>query len=429
MLILTLASDVAAFSSSITKVLFLPDESFAIVRSDKIEMYDFDGNMISFESQIKNLDSGWLDNGKGEYEHYMLKEIFEQKRVIKDTVNFYKNFDTDFWSHVGFDKEFIAELKHLKFFACGTSAHAAQIGKFFFELIAKVHTTVEIASEFRHLPFFVEENSLCCAISQSGETADTLEAMRMVNELNIPTLAVTNVPSSSMVREAQGFILMQAKQEVAVVSTKCFTAQLTTLFWLANRVALEKNLITSLEMESVENDLIEVADLLESVIEKYKKKIVEVYAPFYSRFERFIFLGRHISYPFAREAALKLKEISYKFVDCFPAGELKHGTIALVDKGTPIFIFSLLDPVVYQKLVIAAELVKARGGHIVSFVFEGQNELIELSDTVFVVPKINPLLAPLSMTGLMQFFCYEFAKVLGKPIDKPRNLAKSVTVE
>lgn len=423
-----IASDTAAFSDHTRRVIFLPNESFALIKKDSVELYDFAGKPLSID--VQEIDCGWANCGdKKGFEHFMLKEMYEQKRVVKETVEFCKSLSSNIWSHCGLENETILNLQRLIFFACGTSAHAAQIGSFFFEKLCLVRSTVALASEFRYQPLFVEQNSLYCALSQSGETADTLEAMRMVNELHFPTFAITNVPSSSMVREAQGFLLTQAKQEVAVASTKSFTAQVATLFWLAHRIALEKNLISEKNMKAAERDLLVAAEVFEDVMERYKFEIVQRHAPYYAQFDRFIFIGRHMSYPFAREAALKLKEIAYCFVDCYPAGELKHGPIALIDEKTPVVLFSVRDERVYAKLTAAAQEVKARSGHLIVFAFEGQKELIDLADTVFIIPKVHSLLGPLAMTGLMQLLVYHIAKVLNRPIDKPRNLAKSVTVE
>jgi glucosamine--fructose-6-phosphate aminotransferase (isomerizing) len=279
------------------------------------------------------------------------------------------------------------------------------------------------------MAFFKAEHNLFLAVSQSGETADTLESVRLINSMGAPTVAVTNVSSSSMVREAGGFLLTHAGTEVAVASTKAFTAQITALYWLAHRFALERGIINAAKMAIAEEDLLVVAEVLENGIENYKLQIVQTLAKQYAHYKRFIFLGRHITYPFAMEAALKLKEISYIFAHAYPAGELKHGPLALIDKDTPVFLFSHLDPQIYQKLLSNAQEVKARGGHLVVFAFEGQQELIKLADLVFTFPKVNALLGPVAMTGLLQFFTYQIAKVLDLPIDKPRNLAKSVTVE
>lgn len=422
-----IASDPLAFVDRTKKVVFLPDESFAIIRNDTLELYDFYG--ASLPLTIQEVDHTWSSEGKQGYDHFMLKEIYEQKRVIHDTVFFLRSLSARIWENIGIDADFIKELRSISFVGCGSSWHAGRIAQFFFEQLCMVPTTAAVASEFRYAPFFADKKSLYIAISQSGETADTLEAARLIGAAHIKTLALTNVPSSTMVREATGFLLTQAKQEVAVASTKSFTAQLTALYWLAHRIALEKGFITAAQLDLAEKDLLVVAETLENSIETYKFDIVTRLAQYYAQFSKFIFIGRGISYPFALEAALKLKEIAYIFVDCYPAGELKHGALALVEPQVPVIIFSVADPLVYQKLLANAQEVKARSGHLIVFAFEGQSELIQLADTVFIFPQVNSLLMPLAMIGLMQFFAYKIAKVLERPIDKPRNLAKSVTVE
>ena len=214
-----------------------------------------------------------------------------------------------------------------------------------------------------------------------------------------------------------------------MASTKAFSTQIASLYWLSHAIAFEKDKITFSDVVTAEEDLFVTAEILESTIENYKSEIIQTLAPQYAKYDRFIFLGRHVSYPFALEASLKLKEISYIFAQCYPSGELKHGPIALIDDKTPVVLFSVLDDVIYPKVVGNAQEVKARNGHLVVFAFEGQDDLIELADYAFIVPRVKPLLAPLAMTGLMQFFVYHITKHLGLPIDKPRNLAKSVTVE
>lgn len=421
------ASDVLAFADRTRKVLFLPDASFAIVKKDMIELYDFFGNPLPLV--VQEISTDWALQEKKGHEHFMLKEIYEQKNVIYATVNFLKSISNNLWDHIGLSSEQAKNLHSLTFIGCGTSWHAARIAQFFFESICMVPTKVVLASEFRYSTFFSDKNSLYITISQSGETADTLEALRMVSSMHLPTLALTNVPSSTMVREADGFLLTQAGQEVAVASTKAFSTQVAALFWFAHRMALEKGIITKAQMVQAEEDLLVAAEVLESCIENYKIEIMQTLAKKYAHYKKSIFLGRHISYPFAMEAALKLKEIAYVFAQCYPAGELKHGPLALVDSETPIFLFSHVDPIIYQKLVANAQEVKARKGHLIVFAFEGQTELCALADQLFIIPKVNPLLGPLAMTGLMQFFVYHIARELGCPIDKPRNLAKSVTVE
>ncbi len=440
------ASDFLAFSDITKDVIFMPDNTFALITKDTIKLFTFDGAPSSY--QVTKVDHTHKPLDKEGFEHYMLKEIYEQKRAIARTINFCKiigssvelegtlhNFSSilqqndALWRQLGLTKDRIKNLRYINLISAGTSWHASRIAQFFFETICKIPTRVYLASEFRYMSFFDEPNSIYLMVSQSGETADTLEALRLLNSFEQQTIAITNVASSTMVREAHGFMLMQAGPEISVASTKAFSTQISLLYWLAHRIGLERGEVGQEQMHHAEEALMLAAEILETSIENYKFKIVQELAPHYATFDRFIFLGRHISYPFAMEAALKLKEISYIFAQCYPAGELKHGPIALVDEKTPVVIFSVLDELIYHKLVSNANEVKARKGHLIVFAFEGQDELINLADCPFVLPRITPLLAPLAMTGLMQFFVYHITRQLGHSIDKPRNLAKSVTVE
>lgn len=421
------ASDALAFAGRTKKVMYMPDESIAIVKNDALELFDFVGNPLALPIQECRVDYG--DMEKKGHEHHMLKEIYDQKNAIYGTVAFLRSISNRIWDHIGITKEQAKSLDKIHLLGCGTSWHAARIAQFFFEQIAMTPTRVHLASEFRYMSFFPDKDSVYVFISQSGETADTLECLRLVNSMHLPTVALTNVPSSTLVREADGFLFTQAGQEIAVASTKAFSTQVAALYWLAHRFALEKGIINELQMQLAEEDLMVAAEILENSIENYRHDIIENLAPFYAQFKKAIFLGRHISYPFALEATLKLKEISYIFAQCYPAGELKHGPLALVDAQTPVFIFSHQDFLIYQKLLSNAQEVKARNGHLVVFAFDGQTELIALADQAFILPNVKPLLVPLAMTGLMQFFVYQIARELGRPIDRPRNLAKSVTVE
>ena len=442
------ASDPIVFSDKTNKVLFLPDESFAFVSKDSIELYDFNGKVLKVKPQEVNFTFN-AANKQG-FEHYMLKEIYEQKKAINHTISFYKllgnktnlsrrhyserydiksEYQDSIWDQLGLTLEQVRNLEHIHLVAAGTSWHAGRIAQFFFEDMCYIPTGVHLASEFRYKRFFPQKNSVYIVISQSGETADTLEALRLVNANDLSTIALTNVASSTIVREADGFLLMQAGPEISVASTKAFTSQVASLYWLANRIALERGLITAREMKATEEDLFIAAEVLESSIEDYKWKIINSLAPQYCKYDRFIFLGRHISHPFAMEAALKLKEIAYVFAQSYASGELKHGPLALIDSKTPIALFSVLDELIYRKLLANAQEVKARNGHLIVFAFEGQTELISLADTAFVIPRVGKYLDPLAMSGLMQFFIYYISRERGCPIDKPRNLAKSVTVE
>lgn len=422
-----IASDVLAFADKADKVLFLPESTIALVAKNGVELFDFQGNPQEYT--IQNSFARWSSQDKQGHAHYMLKEIYEQKNAVEKTVQYLESLGDTLWSQLGYSVQDIRSLERIKILGCGTSWHAGRIGQFFFEQVARIPVHVYLASEFRYMPFFPDSSCAYIALSQSGETADTLEALGIVKGAGLPTVAITNVASSSMVRYADGFLLTQAGPEIAVASTKAFSTQLAVLYWLANRIALEKGVIDKVAMDQAVVDLLATAQILQDTIALYESDIVTLHAKKYAHYSRAIFLGRHISYPFALESALKLKEIAYIFSQCYPAGELKHGPLALVDMNTPLFVFSLEDSLLYTKLLSNVQEAKARGTHIVVFAFEGQNELCALADLAFIIPRTNSLLGPLAMTGLMQFFVYSIARELQLPIDKPRNLAKSLTIE
>lgn len=421
-----IASDFLAFADKTSNVYFLPEKSIAFVKSNDLQVFDYDGNDMPLDIKKMNLQPSAYE--KLDHEHFMLKEIYEQRIAIERTVNYYNSLGDAVWPQLGVTQQEVRSMDAINLFGCGTSWHAARIGQFFFETIADMPACVHLASEFRYMKFFPQKNALYMAISQSGETADTLELIRYFKQQGARLATLTNVETSSMVRETDGHLLIKAGPEIAVASTKAFSTQLTGLYWLANRFALERGLIDERDMRQAEHDLCYAAQVLEQSIEKYELDIIAA-ASKYAQAQRIMYLGRHVCYPFALEGALKLKEISYIFAQGYPAGELKHGSIALVDEHTPIILFSHQDPVIYQKLVGNAQEVKARKGHLVVFAFEGQDELIQLADKIFIIPRVAPLLEPLAMTGIMQFFAYQIALVLGRDIDKPRNLAKAVTVE
>jgi len=421
------ASDVLAFNRFADKVIYLPNKSFALVKKDGVKIYDFNGEEIEVQAlpiEVKNTVSH--KNGQ---DHFMLKEIYEQPQAIEATVNFYRSIKKNFNKYINVTDSFIKNFKSIEIVACGTSWHAGRIGQFFFELLGKIPTGVHLASEFRYSPFVSRSDALYILISQSGETADTLAVLRRLNKNKLQTLTITNVASSTMARESCGVLQTLAGPEVAVASTKAFTTQLTALYWLAHYFAYKKDILSEYDLKQAEKDLIETGVVLQKTIDLNKEQIINSIAKKYSAFQRFFFLGRHVGYPFAMEAALKLKEISYIFAMGYPAGELKHGSIALIDEQTPTVVFSSVDPVIYQKIVSNVQEVKARNGNVIVFAFEGQDELVKLADQAFIVPRVKLLLEPLAMSGTMQFFAYQIAKELGRDIDKPRNLAKSVTVE
>jgi glucosamine--fructose-6-phosphate aminotransferase (isomerizing) len=419
-----IASDCIAFSKYTNKVIYLPEKSFALVNKDSVKIFDFAGNLLDYEIKEIDIDNSTFDLTG--YAHFMLKEIHEQPIAIKSCIDGLIN-EQALLKQILTNTDLI-KLKSIHLIGCGSSCHAARIAQFYFEHIAKIPTQVHLASEFRYMEFFPEKDSLYIALSQSGETADTLEAVRMIKRYNLNTLAITNVFSSSLARECSNYLLTRAGPEISVAATKSFSTQVSLLYYLANFIALHKGLLHRANFQESVTNLYKIANLLEKSLQENVANIKDS-ANIYSNYDKLIILGRHITYPFAMEAALKLKEISYIFTDAYAAGELKHGSIALVDKNTPVMIFSSPDTHIYQKILSNAQEVKARKGKIISFVFEGQDELMQLSDTIIKFEQCDPLLGPILMTGLMQNFFYNIALNRGCEIDKPRNLAKSVTVE
>ncbi len=425
-----IASDPLAFPSFVKQVFFMPDRSIGILRAGCLNFIDFDGKKIEYQKFLTdNFLSGDIVLKKEGFEHFMLKEIFEQKISIQRALDLYRNDEPHIVSQLGLTSNEFKNLTSLELIGCGTSWHAALIGQFFFQEIAGISCRSSLASEFRYAPFVPLSNGAYLFISQSGETADTLEALRMVKVHNLSTLALVNVAGSSAAREANGCLLTHSGSEIAVASTKAFSSQIAALYWLANYIALLKGRISQQKFIQSQADLWTATEALEKNIESYRKTIAHQLAPYYASSAHIIFLGRHMSYPLALEAALKLKEIAYIVAEAYPAGELKHGPIALIDKNTPVIIFSSLNSLIYRKLVSNAQEVKARHGHLCIFAFEGDEDLINIADTAIVIPRVPDNLDVLAFIGVVQYFVYEIARFLERPIDKPRNLAKSVTVE
>ncbi len=425
---LFVASDQLAFAGYAQEVAFMPDESFVTLsKNGDIEAFDFSGEKITLN--FNPMQVTWAESGRAGHEHFMLKEIYEQKTAIGATLQSLREIGDNIWQQLGIDQSAVEQIDGINLIGCGSSWHAAAIATYFFEEIAHIPATASLASEFRYKRFFPDKKALYIGISQSGETADTLEALRMVRDHGMHTLVISNVQSSTMVRESPGFLLTQAGYEMSVISTKAFATQLSVAYWLACRIAREKNILSSSEFVRAEENLLHVAQVLELAIDTYAREITDSLAREYATCKYMVFLGRHESYYFAQEAALKAKETAYIWAISYSAGELKHGPLALIDEATPVFVFACQDPLIYQKLLSNVQEVKSRGGHITAFVFDSQQELKDLADRIFVLPDVPCLLGPLAMTGLMQFLVYHIAKELDLPIDKPRNLAKSVTVE
>jgi len=412
-----LSSDLYAFYNYADIYGFIEDNSILIIEDkDRIsfEVIDKDSNIKQID--LKNLDNSLNISDIGQYKHFMLKEIYEQKSIISKIAD---NFELN-WIDIK-SKLNLENIENIDIIGAGTSYHAGLIGEFFFNKINSISCYSFRSCEFKSKKYI--KKSLTLALSQSGETADTLEAIRFIKDNgNNFILSLTNHKNSTLANESIATLLMQAGHEISVASTKSFTAQLAILYLLANKL-INNDISKSKQL------LKDIAYFLEFNIDVNKLKL-EALVDIYYKYDRVIFLARDIMYPLALEAALKIKEIAYIWADCYPAGELKHGPLALIENGIIIFVISHYDNLVYKKLLSNVQEAKARGAIIISFLFKGQNELIELSDNYIEVESVDDiLLSPISMIGIIQYFIYKVAEKLERPIDKPRNLAKSVTVE
>ena len=416
------ASDVPAFLQYTNRVAFLDDFELAVVRQDSVTFFDFEGT----EKRKKTITIPWSlsQAEKAGYKHFMLKEINEQPRAISDTIS----------GNMRLAKEGVeginpTQVGRIQIVACGTSYHAGLIGKFYFENFAGVPTEVDYASEYRYRSPVLTEDTLVISITQSGETADTLAAMRLAKKKGAKVLTVCNVIGSTATREADTVIYTFAGPEISVASTKAFTTQLTVLYLLALVFGRERGVIESHEFESRLKSLIEIPGKIESFLktEREKETVRKIALEFYKSKDA-LYLGRHVNYPIALEGALKLKEISYIHAEGYPAGEMKHGPIALIDESVPV-VFVATKGKVLEKVISNIEEVKARKGRVISVANPGIGEVEELSDFVIKVPEVEEFLSPIVNVVPLQLFAYYIADFLGYDVDQPRNLAKSVTVE
>ena len=413
-----LASDATALVKYTKRVIYLNDNEIAIINDREIHIKNFDGENVSLN--VENLKLKVEQIEKGSHKHFMLKEIFEQPDSVKRTLTGrIKNSGIK----LSLNLQDIRSIKRLILVGCGTSWHSALIGKYLIENIAKIPVEVDYASEFRYRRPLVMRNDLVVGISQSGETADTLAAVREAKILGANTIGLVNVVGSSIARECDSGIYLHAGPEIGVASTKAFTSQVTALLLLALYLAeirgekIEENLFRELEnLPKQVKEVLSEADNVRKVAEKYYKS------------SNFIFLGRGINYPVALEGALKLKEISYIHAEGYPAAEMKHGPIALVDENMPTVFICSKDST-YDKIISNMQEIKARKGKIIALVNEIDPRLSVLADDVIFSQKTDEFLSPVVNSIPLQLFAYYIADLKGLDIDKPRNLAKSVTVE
>jgi glucosamine--fructose-6-phosphate aminotransferase (isomerizing) len=361
------------------------------------------------------------------FEHFMLKEIHEQPRAIRDTLRGRIGSDDsiELDSELG-RSESLADVDRLHMVAMGTSLHAAHVGKFFIESLARVPVEIENASEFRYRNPIIGPKSLVVGISQSGETADTLAAMKEARDKGAFLLSICNVVGSQAARQSDAVLYTHAGPEIGVASTKAFTTQLTALYLLALKLAAARGTQPKHEIGRHVRQLRDIPDQINKILDQ-SQGIVALAERFW-RYRNFLYLGRGIHYPIAMEGALKLKEISYIHAEGYPAGEMKHGPIALIDAEMPVVVLAPQDAV-YRKTMGNVEEVKVRDGIVIAIATEGDHEIAEKADYTIYIPDADPLINPILSTIPLQLFAYHIALLRGCDVDKPRNLAKSVTVE
>jgi glucosamine--fructose-6-phosphate aminotransferase (isomerizing) len=420
------ASDVPAVLPYTRDFMYLEDGDTAVLSRQNVEVFDAAGEPVVRETKRINWDP--ISAEKQGYKHFMLKEIHEQPARITDTLRGRVSVDRgdiDF-GPMGFDEEWLASLKKIVFVACGTSFYAAQIAKYTIEKFARVPVEVDLASEFRYREPIIDEHTLCIPMSQSGETADTLAAMRLARELGAKTVAVCNVIESTMAREADGVVYTQAGPEIGVASTKAFSTQLAVGMMLGVWLGRRRGTLDVEEGQEILQALRDVPQTMSKML--HEKAIYKHIAYNYSDVNSFLYLGRGNLFPIACEGALKLKEISYIHAEGYAAGEMKHGPIALIDENLPVVILIPKNRV-YEKVFSNLEEVKARQGRLVVLATEGDNAVREFADVVLEIPDVPEYIQPLLSVVVMQLLAYHIADFKGTDVDQPRNLAKSVTVE
>ena len=421
-----IASDATPIAEYTDRVIYLNNDDIALIRRDELVLK----NLVSESTKvnIKTLDVSISEMEKQGYEHYMLKEIFEQPRSIQDTFRGRIMPDTNEIKLGGLldVKDQLVNAKRIVVIACGTSWHAGLVGEYLIEDLARIPVEVEYASEFRYRNPLIGPDDVVLAISQSGETADTLAAIQLAREAGALVLGICNVAGSSISRETHAGVYTHAGMEIGVASTKAFTAQVTVLTMMAMMIGKEKGLLSEERFGHLIAELNDIPGKIEKILEQNEefKRIAEIYKDATNA----LYLGRGVSFPVALEGALKLKEISYIHAEGYPAAEMKHGPIALIDENMPVVFIATRDSS-YDKIVSNIQEVKARNGVVIAIVTEGDDTIKGMADHVIEIPQTDESLVSLPSVIPLQLIAYHIALMRGCNVDQPRNLAKSVTVE
>jgi glutamine---fructose-6-phosphate transaminase (isomerizing) len=418
------ASDITAILDYTRDYYLLEEDEIAVVEKEKITLYNLDQEEIHKEVQHASWDRQTAE--KGGYPHFMLKEIYEQPEVLHNAITPRIKDQTIDFSESGLTNEILNNIKHIHLVACGTAMHAAMVGKQLIEKYARIQCDIDVASEFRYKDPILNENDVVIVISQSGETADTLAALRLAKQRRTKTIALVNVVGSSIAREADHVLYTWAGLEISVASTKAYFVQVALFILLANQLALLKGNKTETEVKAVLDELqglsSKINDLLKNA-ESIKQLASEL-----QNIKNIFFLGRGLDYAMALEASLKLKEISYIHSEAYPAGELKHGTISLITQDFPV-VALLTQKEVEEKMISNIKEVKARGAKVITLARHDAEHLDDFSDHRFILPEVHEDVMPLISIIPLQLFAYYSSVLRGLDVDKPRNLAKSVTVE
>ncbi|MDH5406122.1 MAG: glutamine--fructose-6-phosphate transaminase (isomerizing) [Candidatus Aminicenantes bacterium] len=420
------ASDIPAFLHHTRDVIFLDDGELAVLTPNGVQISTLEGNSVTKKPQRMTWDPIMAE--KSGFKHFMLKEIYEQPQAVRETIMGRISLDKGrvYLDQINIPPEELKRIEKVYIVACGTSWHAACVGKFMIEQLSKLPAEVDYGSEFRYRNPLVGSHTLTIVITQSGETADTLAALREARKKGSRVITICNVLGSMATRESDGVVYTHAGPEIGVASTKAFTSQLTALILLSLYLAQVKGTISRDECRSYLEQLNKIPHKIEQVLGK-NAEIEDLARQFY-RTTDFLYLGRGLNYPIALEGALKLKEISYIHAEGYPAGEMKHGPIALIDGHMPVVALVAKDQV-YEKMLANIEEVKARDGIVIAFAEKGDAEVEKKADHIFFIPSTIDLLKPILLAVPLQLLAYHIAVRRGCDVDQPRNLAKSVTVE
>ena len=421
-----IASDIPAILEHTRDVFLLNDDEFVVLTRENVRIEDRAGNEIKKEVFKVTWDIAAAE--KGGYEHFMLKEIHEQPKAVRDTLlpRLPEGLNGIKLDDIKLSKEELDKINKIYIVACGTASYAAQIGKYLIERIARIPVVAEIASEFRYRDPIMDENTLMIVVSQSGETADTLAALRAAKVAGARVVGVVNVVGSSIAREADDLLYTWAGPEIAVASTKAYSTQVVAMYLLACHIAMEKGKMSQEEFAQIKKEMITLPEKIQAILDQEAK--IKTLADKYINSKNVFYLGRGLDFAVALEGSLKLKEIAYVHSEPYAAGELKHGPIALIEEGT-LVVGLVSQEDLFEKTASNLAEVKARGARILAIAQEGHTEIENTADDVIYVPRTHWMLTPVLANIPQQIFAYYIATGLGHDVDKPRNLAKSVTVE